>query len=95
MNLKKTGIKFLSILLVMVALFGYVALGAYCADTDESTEDNEKVSHALVITSESLTVTVRKKIQLEATVTNTETQPEITWTSLQRLSVTDHCLINT
>lgn len=82
MNLKKTGIKFLSILLVMVSLFGYVALGAYCADTDESTEDNEEVSHALVITSESLTVTVRKTIQLEATVTNTETQPEITWTSL-------------
>ena len=82
MNLKKKGIKVLSILLVMISLFGYVALGAYCADTDESTEESEAVSHALIITSENLTVTVRKKIQLEATVTNTDTQPEITWTSL-------------
>ncbi|MBR3801907.1 MAG: DUF4474 domain-containing protein [Clostridia bacterium] len=82
MNLKKTGLKFLSIFLVMISLFGYVALGSYCAETDEGNEDSEKISHALVITSENLTVTVRKTIQLEATVTNTDTQPEIIWTSL-------------
>jgi len=82
MNLKKTGIKFLSIFLVIISLFGYVALGSYCAEPEESTEGSEAINHALVITSENLTVTVRKKIQLEATVTNTDTQPEIIWTSL-------------
>ena len=82
MNLKKTGIKFLSILLVMLSLFGYVVLGSYCAEPDSSTEGNEATSHALVITSDSLSVKIRKTVQLEASVTNVDTQPTVTWASL-------------
>ncbi len=77
MNLKKASIKFLSILLVLLSLIGMSPLNAFAADTD-----SEATGHALVITSDSLSVKIRKTVQLHASVTNVDTMPAITWGSL-------------
>ncbi len=77
MNLKKKSVKFLSIFLVLLSLIGMSPLNAFAADTD-----SESTGHALVITSDSLSVKIRKTVQLHASVTNVDTMPEITWSSL-------------
>ncbi len=82
MKFKKAGIKFLSVLLVALSLLSLVTVATYGAEPDGTVEESEDVSHALVITSESLTVKIRKTIQLTATVTNVDSQPKITWKSL-------------
>ncbi len=84
MNPKKTSFKLLSFLMVLFTLFSMTQFSAFASDTDS--KPVEKLSetaelHTLVIKSDSLTVTVRKKVQLHATVTNTDTQPKITWKS--------------
>ncbi len=77
MNLKKASIKFLSILLVVLSLVGMSPLNAFAANTG-----SEETGHALVITSDSLSVKIRKTTQLHASVTNVDTMPAITWGSL-------------
>lgn len=77
MNLKKKSVKFLSIFLVLLSLIGMSPLNAFAADTD-----SEATGHALVITSDSLSVKIRKTVQLHASVTNVDTMPAITWASL-------------
>ncbi|MBQ5825617.1 MAG: DUF4474 domain-containing protein [Clostridia bacterium] len=81
MNLKKAYVKVLSVFLVVVSLFGYTAIASYCAEPEASTDTSEGTSHVLVLTSDSLSVKKGKKVQLHASVSNTETQPEITWSS--------------
>lgn len=82
MNFKKRSIKILSMILTIVSLMSITMIGVSATDSNsgESSSESEAL-HALVITSDSLTVTVRKKVQLTATVTNTDTQPTIRWKS--------------
>ncbi len=77
MNLKKASIKFLSIFLVVLSLVGMSPIAAFATDAD-----SDSTGHALVINSDSLSVKIRKTVQLHASVTNVETQPKVTWESL-------------
>ncbi len=81
MNFKKTSIKFLSLFLVVISLLGYTSIASYCVESETNTEESESSAHVLVLTSDSLSVTIGKKIQLHASVSNVETQPEIVWKS--------------
>ena len=66
-------------LLLVVLTLGYVmSVGAFAADSKSSAKST---AHALVLTSEEMTVVKGKKIQMTAKVTNVDKQPEITWTS--------------
>ncbi len=84
MRIKNTFKKAIAILLTVLTVLSMTQLAAFATDSEpdsnEGSSKNEAL-HALVITSDSLTVTVRKKVQLTATVTNTDTQPTITWKS--------------
>lgn len=82
MNLKKTGIKVLSIFLSILTLIAVAPINAFAEENstqpDSSTEGE---GHALVLTSDSLSVKIGKKIQLHASVSNVETQPTIVFES--------------
>lgn len=76
--MKKNAVKitalFFALLFMSTSLFT-IAAQAADANTEAAT------GHALVLESESLSVTVRKTIQMTAKVTNVETQPKIKWSS--------------
>ena len=70
--------KALALLLVVLTLGYVMSVGAFAADSKSSAKST---AHALVLTSEEMTVVKGKKIQMTAKVTNVDKQPEITWTS--------------
>ena len=64
-----------AVILLTLMLFSLAPLNAFAAKKSTQT------SHALVITSDNLTVAQRKTIQMTASVTNVSKQPTITWSS--------------
>lgn len=82
--MKKTAIKLTAVFFVLIFMFSSViSISAIAADSnaDSSVSDSESTLHALVLESESLSVTEGKKIQMTAKVTNVEAQPKIYWAS--------------
>ncbi len=77
--MKKTLFKMVALFLVLMFAFSSVASAVVATPTDPIPEGG--VNHALVLKSESLTVSVGRKIQMTATVTNVSTQPTIVWAS--------------
>ncbi len=75
--MKKTFTKLLSLLLVLITVFSVSPLNAFAEEEAESPSEG----HALVLTSENLSVAVRKTIQMTASVTNVTKQPEFKWSS--------------
>lgn len=73
---------------VFFALFIIVSVSPISVFAAE--EADEGAAHALVMESESLTVSEGKTVQMTATVSNVETQPEIIWSS----SDTDVATVN-
>lgn len=82
MNKRNFAVKILSVILAMLMLGSTVSIMALAQDPTQEPSQEQPISHALVLKSESLTVAVRRTVQMTASVTNVETQPEITWTSL-------------
>ncbi|MBQ4626196.1 MAG: DUF4474 domain-containing protein [Clostridia bacterium] len=76
MKAKKTLCKIVSLFFVMLMLASALPLNAFATEAEQP-----EVGHALVVTSESLTVAERKSIKMTASVTNVEAQPEIIWSS--------------
>lgn len=78
--MKKTLLKTAAVFFVL--LFSLSSLvSAYAVATPTDPLPDEDKTAALILTSESLTVTVGKKIQMTATVTNVTVQPIIVWSS--------------
>lgn len=82
MNKKNFAVKILSVILAMLMLGSTVSIMALAQDPTQEPSQEQPISHALVLKSESLTVAVRRTVQMTASVTNVEAQPKITWTSL-------------
>jgi len=76
--MKKTATKITAIFFVLMFLFTSFSASVYATD---GAGEGEGTGHALVLTSESLSVKIGKKIQITAKVTNVETQPHILWAS--------------
>ena len=70
--------KALSLFLVVLTLCSVMSFGAFAADAKSTAKSS---SHALVLTSENMSVAIGKKIHMTAKVTNVDKQPTITWTS--------------
>ena len=70
--------KALSLLLAVLTLCYVMSVGAFAADAESSAKST---NHALVLTSEEMSVVIGKTIQMTAKVTNVDKQPAITWTS--------------
>ena len=70
--------KALSLFLVVLTLCSVMSFGAFAADAKSTAKSS---THALVITSENMSVAIGKKIHMTAKVTNVDKQPTITWTS--------------
>ncbi len=77
--MKKIFLKTVTLFLVLMVAFSSVASAVVATPTDPN--PGEGVTHALVLSSESLTVSVGRKIQMTASVTNVSTQPTIVWAS--------------
>lgn len=77
--MKKTVTKITALFFAFMFLLSSLATAVYAADETAGTD--EGAGHALVLTSESLSVTKGKTIQITAKVTNVETQPQILWAS--------------
>ena len=77
MNQKTAFFKSLCVFLASLFVFFVSPVTVFA----ENAEAEEGATHALVLSSESLTVTIGKTIQMTATVSNVETQPEIIWRS--------------
>jgi hypothetical protein len=75
MTKKPAIIKCLSVFLASLFMFFISPLTVFADEAESS------VTHALIITSESLSVTVGKTIKMSATVSNVDSQPEIIWRS--------------
>ena len=70
--------KLLAFLLAMIMLLSVSPLNAF-ADGEET---EEVVNHALILQSDAISVAKRKTIQITASVTNTDKQPKIVWSSM-------------
>ncbi len=82
MRVKNSYKKAIAILMAVLTLMSMTMIGVSATDDNSGEGEAEAAPlHALVIKSENLSVTVRKKVQLTATVTNTDVQPTITWKS--------------
>ena len=68
--------KLIALVLVLITVASFSPINAFALDGENASD-----GHALVLKSEHLTVTKRKTIQMSATVTNVEAQPDITWSS--------------
>lgn len=85
--MKSVATKVVAVILMLAMMFSLVSVNALAVkkaseETKAEFSQNSKSSgHALVITSESLTVAQRRTIQMTASVTNVDKQPQITWTS--------------
>ena len=78
MKIGRLSKKLLAMVLAIISVMLVSPLNAF-AETAEEPEEN--IGHALVLKSEALSVKIRKTVQLTASVTNVETQPEIIWSS--------------
>lgn len=78
MKAKSIMTKLIALVLILVTVFSLTSIGASALTKSVPTEAE---GHALVMTSDNLTVAKRKTIQMTATVTNVETQPVIVWSS--------------
>lgn len=89
--MKKFAVKLTAIFFVLLFIgtnFSTIALAAQ--DTDSSVSQGESVGHALVLTSSNLSISVGKKTQITASVTNVETQPQFFWeTSDPTIAIVD------
>ncbi len=78
MKTKSTVVKMISLLLVLLTVFAVAPINAFAI---EQKIPAKAAGHALVLKSDHLSVAKRKTIQMTATVTNVDVQPEITWVS--------------
>ncbi|MBQ8782209.1 MAG: DUF4474 domain-containing protein [Clostridia bacterium] len=78
MKIKRFVPRVLAILLVLITVISVSPLNAFAS---EQADGSLSEGHALVMKSDHLSVAKRKTIQMTATVTNVDVQPEITWTS--------------
>lgn len=78
--MKKTAVKVTAVFFVLMIAFSYL-VSAYAVATPTDPQPEEEATHALILTSESLTVAEGKKIQMTANVTNVTSQPTIVWAS--------------
>lgn len=78
--------KAVSLLLAVLVICSVAPLNVFAADGETVTDEEiaETVTHALVLTSENMSVVIGKTIQMTATVTNVDEQPQIVWTSSDR-----------
>ena len=80
--MKKLAVKLTAIFFVLLFIgtnFSTIALAVQ--ETDSSASQDSGANHALVLTSSSLEVAIGKKVQITASVTNVDTQPQIFWES--------------
>ncbi len=86
--MKKTLLKTVALFFALIFTFSTFSSAGVATPSDPKPE--EGVSHALVLKSESLTVSIGRRIQMTATVTNVSSQPEIIWsTSDSSVAVVD------
>lgn len=81
--MKRFAVKITAVFFVLLFAFTSVfAATVYAVDGENSAENGETVvNHALILESDHLSVTKRKTIKMNASVTNVETQPQIFWSS--------------
>lgn len=80
LKMKKITTKTIAIFFVLLfAAVGILNVTVSAAGAEKAADGS--TGHALILESEHLTVNKRKKIQMTATVTNVEVQPQITWSS--------------
>ncbi len=81
--MKRFAVKLTAVFFVLLfACTSVFAATVYAVDGESSAENGEAVvNHALVLKSDHLSVTERKTIQMTASVTNVDTQPQIFWSS--------------
>lgn len=78
--MKKITTKTIAIFFVLLfAAVGILNVTVSAAGAEKAADGS--TGHALILESEHLTVNKRKKIQMTATVTNVDVQPQITWSS--------------
>lgn len=78
MKRKNTVIRMLSAIIALIMIASAMPLNAFAEDASSSSEVE---GHALILSSSALSVAVLGKIEITASVSNVETQPEITWSS--------------
>ena len=81
--MKKSAIKIIAVFFALMFAFSNLVTSMALANVgtpSDAQPDSEKL-HALIVTSEGLTVAKRKTIKMTAKVTNVDTQPKITWAS--------------
>ena len=76
--MKKVSTVILSLLLALITVVSVAPINAFA---QEQPYQAQSEGHALVMQSDHLSVAKRKKIQMTATVTNVDVQPEIVWSS--------------
>ena len=76
--MKKVSTAVLSLLLALLTVMSVAPLNAFALEQPYQAQSE---GHALVMQSDHLSVAKRKKIQMTATVTNVDVQPEIIWSS--------------
>lgn len=81
--MKRFAVKLTAVFFVLLfACTSVFSATVYAVDGESSAENGEAVvNHALVLESDHLSVTERKTIQMRASVTNVDTQPQIFWSS--------------
>lgn len=81
--MKRFAVKLAAVFFVLLfACTSVFSATVYAVDGESSAENGEAVvNHALVLESDHLSVTERKTIQMKASVTNVDTQPQIFWSS--------------
>lgn len=78
--MKKFAVKITAIFLVLLFSATGILNATVCAVKGEKSA-SRSTGHVLVLESEQLTVTKKKTIQMTATVSNVDMQPQITWSS--------------
>ncbi len=78
MKTRNAVIRMVSAVIALIMLVSVMPLNAFAT---EASEPSEGTGHALVLSSSGISVAVMKTIQISASVTNVETQPEIIWAS--------------
>lgn len=84
MKARKKLTELICAILVILTLCYALPLNAFAAESTTQDASSQEVNHALIIESESLTVTLGGTIQMTARVTNVDEQPKITWTTRDR-----------
>ncbi|MBE6771196.1 MAG: DUF4474 domain-containing protein [Ruminococcaceae bacterium] len=80
--MKKLAVKITAVFFVLLFIGTNFSAIAFAADsTDSSASQDGSVSHALVLTSNSISITVGKTTQITASVTNVDIQPQFFWES--------------